>query len=34
MQIFSASLVLFKTIKCIYINNVLNDGYVIFSKNF
>lgn len=29
MQMFSASSVLFKTIKYIYMNNVLNDGHVI-----
>lgn len=32
MQIFSASFVLFK-IKCICINNALNDGYIILEKN-
>lgn len=34
MQMFSASSVLFKTIKYIYMNNALNDGHVIFSNNF
>lgn len=35
MQIFSASsFVLFKTIKCICINNALNDGYIILANTF
>lgn len=35
MQIFSASsFVLFKTIKCICINNDLNDGYIILAETF
>lgn len=35
MQIFSASsFVLFKTIKCICINNALNDEHVILVRNF
>lgn len=35
MQIFSASsFVLFKTIKCICINNALNHGYVLLVRTF
>lgn len=34
MQIFSASFVLLKTIKCICINNAVNDGHIILENNF